>query len=50
MAKKEEDYKLLKFKAVAVRTVESPSNPDITTYYTWVNFRELPKFIIRSKP
>ncbi|HCT0339620.1 TPA: AIPR family protein, partial [Staphylococcus pseudintermedius] len=35
--------KLLKFKAVAVRTVESPSNPDITTYYTWVNFRELPK-------
>lgn len=32
-----------KFKAKAVRTINSPSNENITTYYTWVNFRDLPK-------
>ncbi|MCT1926674.1 AIPR family protein [Staphylococcus pasteuri] len=31
-----------KFKAKAVRTITSPSNDDITTYYTWVNFKDLP--------
>ncbi|MFZ6066782.1 AIPR family protein [Staphylococcus saprophyticus] len=31
-----------KFKAQAVRTIVSPSNNDITTYYTWVNFKDLP--------
>lgn len=43
MTKEENNYNKLKFKGVAVRTIDSPSNPDITTYYTWVNFRELPK-------
>lgn len=31
-----------KFKVKAVRTIMSPSNEGITTYYTWVNFRDLP--------
>lgn len=30
------------FKAQAVRTIASPSNPEITTYYTWVEFKDLP--------
>ncbi|KFE42136.1 AIPR family protein [Staphylococcus agnetis] len=34
---------IFKFKAKAVRTINSPSNENITTYYTWVNFRDLPK-------
>jgi len=34
-----------KFKVKAVRTVTSPSNENVTTYYTWVNFRDLPKEI-----
>jgi len=34
-----------KFKAKAVRTVTSPSNENVTTYYTWVDFRDLPKDI-----
>jgi len=34
-----------KFKVKAVRTIKSPSNPNITTYYTWVNFRDLPDSI-----
>ncbi|MGE7954959.1 AIPR family protein [Lysinibacillus xylanilyticus] len=33
------------FKAKAVRTVTSPSNEEVTTYYTWVNFRDLPSEI-----
>lgn len=33
---------LKKFKVNAVRTIKSPSNQNITTYYTWVNFRDLP--------
>lgn len=36
---------ILKFKVNAVRTIKSPSDPDITTYYTWVNFNDLPKDI-----
>lgn len=32
-----------KFKAHSVRTVNSPSNSNITTYYTWVNFKDLPQ-------
>lgn len=35
----------IKFKAHAVRTISSPSSDDIITYYTWVNFRDLPKDI-----
>lgn len=31
-----------KFKVKAVRTIKSPSNEKITTYYVWVNFRDLP--------
>lgn len=31
-----------KFKVKAVRTIISPSNDQIFTYYTWVNFRDLP--------
>ena len=34
-----------KFRAKAVRTVTSPSNEKVTTYYTWVDFRDLPKDI-----
>lgn len=30
------------FKVKAVRSITSPSNEDVTTYYTWVNFRDLP--------
>lgn len=33
----------VKFKSHAVRTVTSPSNEEVTTYYTWVNFRDLPE-------
>lgn len=33
------------FKAKAVRTVTSPSNEEVTTYYTWVNFKDLPSGI-----
>lgn len=36
---------LKKFKVNAVRTIKSPSNQNITTYYTWVNFRDLPDSI-----
>ncbi|MGX0553858.1 AIPR family protein [Staphylococcus hominis] len=43
MTKQINNYEKLKFKAAAVRTVTSPSNEDITTYYTWVNFKDLPK-------
>ncbi|MCM3186383.1 AIPR family protein [Priestia megaterium] len=31
-----------KFKAKAVRTITSPSNSEVTTYYAWVDFRDLP--------
>jgi hypothetical protein len=31
-----------KFKAKTVRTVTSPSNEEVTTYYTWVEFQDLP--------
>lgn len=31
-----------KFKAKAVRSITSPSNKGITTYYVWVDFRDLP--------
>jgi AIPR protein len=31
-----------KFKAKAVRTLTSPSNSEVTTYYAWVDFRDLP--------
>ncbi|WKK69966.1 AIPR family protein [Brochothrix thermosphacta] len=31
-----------KFKVQAVRTITSPSNKTITTYYVWVDFRDLP--------
>lgn len=31
-----------KFPAYAIRTITSPSNSNIVTYYTWVNFRDLP--------
>lgn len=34
-----------KFKVKAVRTITSPSNDQIITYYTWVNFRDLPNNI-----
>jgi len=34
-----------KFRAKAVRTVTSPSNEKVTTYYTWVDFCDLPKDI-----
>lgn len=34
-----------KFKVHGVRTITSPSNKDITTYYTWVNFNDLPEDI-----
>lgn len=30
------------FAASSVRTVKSPSSPDITTYFVWVNFQDLP--------
>lgn len=31
-----------KFRAKAVRTVTSPSNKEVTTYYAWVDFHDLP--------
>lgn len=31
-----------KFKARTVRTVTSPSNEEVTIYYTWVEFQDLP--------
>lgn len=31
-----------RFTASSVRTVASPSNPDITIYFVWVNFKDLP--------
>ncbi|QQZ09632.1 AIPR family protein [Heyndrickxia vini] len=31
-----------RFKAKTVRTVTSPSNEEVTTYYTWVEFQDLP--------
>lgn len=34
-----------RFKVNAVRTIKSPSDPTVTTYYTWVNFKDLPKDI-----
>ncbi|TBX37184.1 AIPR family protein [Lactiplantibacillus paraplantarum] len=34
-----------KFKVNSVRTVKSPSNPAITTYYVWVDFQDLPSDI-----
>lgn len=30
------------FKAHSVRTITSPSNSEVTTYYVWVDFRDLP--------
>ena len=32
-----------KFKAKTVRTVTSPSNEEVTIYYTWVEFQDLPE-------
>lgn len=34
-----------KFKVKTVRTITSPSNPDITTYYVWTEFKDLPEGI-----
>lgn len=34
-----------KFKAKIVRTMSSPSNERVTTYYTWVEFQDLPENI-----
>lgn len=34
-----------RFKVNSVRTVKSPSNPSITTYYVWVDFQDLPSDI-----
>lgn len=34
-----------KFKVTSVRTVKSPSNPSVTTYYAWVEFKNLPEHI-----
>lgn len=31
------------FAAKVVRTVDAPSNPNITSYYAWVEFKDLPK-------
>lgn len=31
-----------KFKVSSLRTVKSPSDPSVSTYFTWVNFRDLP--------
>ena len=31
-----------RFKVSAVRTITSPANEEVTTYYTWVDFRDLP--------
>ena len=33
----------IKFKVASVRTIDSPSQKDVTTYFTYVNFRELPE-------
>lgn len=30
------------FKAASVRTIKSPSQPDVTTYFVYVNFKDLP--------
>lgn len=39
------------FKVKAVRSITSPSNEEVTTYYTWVNFRDLPdKFPLEVNP
>lgn len=35
----------VKFKVTSVRTVKSPSNPSVTTYYAWVEFKNLPEHI-----
>lgn len=34
-----------KFTAHSVRTISSPSDPDVTTYYAWVSFADLPSDI-----
>lgn len=34
-----------KFKVESLRTIKSPSDPEVTTYYTWVNFKNLPENI-----
>lgn len=34
-----------KFKVKTVRTITSPSNPDVTTYYAWTEFDDLPSGI-----
>lgn len=34
-----------KFKVKTVRTVTSPSNPEVTTYYAWTEFQDLPEGI-----
>lgn len=34
-----------KFKVKTVRTISSPSNPDVTTYYAWTEFQDLPSGI-----
>lgn len=31
-----------RFKVESVRTIKSPSDPDIRTYFAWVNFKDLP--------
>lgn len=33
----------MSFKVNAVRTLTSPSNKKVTTYFTWVNFQDLPE-------
>lgn len=34
-----------KFRVKTVRTIASPSNPDVTTYYAWTEFQDLPQGI-----
>ncbi|KGR88798.1 AIPR family protein [Lysinibacillus odysseyi] len=34
-----------KFKVKTVRTVTAPSNPNVTTYYAWTEFQDLPEGI-----
>ncbi|WP_298468990.1 AIPR family protein [uncultured Psychrobacillus sp.] len=34
-----------KFKVKTVRTITSPSNPNVTTYYAWTEFQDLPSGI-----
>ncbi|WP_294761256.1 AIPR family protein [uncultured Lactobacillus sp.] len=37
-----EKRNISRFKVESVRTIKSPSDPDIRTYFAWVNFKDLP--------